>query len=132
MNTIFKIFLALLATAITPAILAGIISQSKDFGIIVFAIAFIHFLILGIPAFIWGWASNSINLYSTLVTAFIIGTGPSTLLLLAWPRYSAYSSVDFLQELRFVTILGLSGLFGGVVFWLIWRFWIQTDLQDEK
>jgi hypothetical protein len=131
MNKSLKIMFALLTTVITPATLAGIMSQSKDFGIIVFVIAFIHLLVLGIPAFVWGWASNSINLYSTLITAFIIGAGPSALLILVWPRYS-YSSTDFLQELRFVTIMGLSGLIGGLVFWLIWHYWVKADLQHEN
>jgi hypothetical protein len=132
MNTAFKTNFALLATAITPAILAGVISQSKDFGVIVFAIAFLHLFFLGIPAFIWGFASNLINLRSILFVAFLIGAGPSTALLLVWPRYTSYSSVDFFEELRFVMILGLSGLIGGLVFWLIWHYWLQPDLQDER
>lgn len=124
-----KVVAALLAAAIMPAVVAGISARSIDFGVIVFLIALVHLVVLGIPVYLIGWITKTISLWSTLVAAFVIGAGPSTILLWLWPEYP-YSPKNAFEIFRFVSMTGFFGAIGGLTFWLIWRYWFQAGPHD--
>jgi hypothetical protein len=87
----------------------------------VFLIALMHSLLLGVPAFIILLQLELIHLPSTLISAFIIGALPLTLL-----------GVIFFGQLHpeAALFLGLLGASGGIVFWLLWRYWIQPTEKN--
>jgi hypothetical protein len=84
-------------------------------------IAFGHIVFLGVPAFILGWHFRAIRWWSTLGIAFIIGAVPTGVYLYLGPPYLFESN----RELIF--IMGLFGISGGLVFWLLWRYWVGSS-----
>ena len=84
-------------------------------------IALGHIVFLGIPAFILGWYLRAIRWWSTLIMAFIIGAVPTGVYL-----YLSPSSTVFESNRELIPIMGLFGLSGGAVFWLLWRYWVGS------
>ena len=84
-------------------------------------IALGHIVFLGLPAFILGWYLRAIRWWSTLIVAFIIGAVPTGIYLYLSPSYIFESN----REL--IPIMGLFGFSGGLVFWLLWRYWVGTS-----
>ncbi len=115
----FKGFVALLITAVATAILVAILisveaGQPQNFAIaFLFAFAFTaaYTFLVGAPLLLLGAWRNAIRWWSCLVIGFLVGLVPTALaagtrLLDAWP-------------------MGLFGLFGGLVFWMVWHYWVQ-------
>ncbi len=109
--------------------------------VIILAISSIHVIVLGIPAFIVGWYFNRIRWWTSVVVAFIVGALPTAIFL--WPlkhpqlqttssRWDGEKMVQtMIRGVPTVTgwtdwitafmVMGLFGVSGGLVFWLIWR-----------
>ena len=109
--------------------------------VIILVISSIHVVVLGIPAFIVGWYFNGIRWWTSIVVAFIVGALPTAIFL--WPlrhpqlqttssRWDGEKMVQtMIQGVPTVTgwtdwisafmVMGLFGVSGGLVFWLIWR-----------
>jgi hypothetical protein len=81
-----------------------------------------HIVLLGIPIFILGWYLRAIRWWSTLIMAFIIGAVPTGVYL-----YLSPSPTMFESNRELIPIMGLFGLSGGAVFWLLWRYWVSSD-----
>ncbi len=79
-----------------------------------------HVFVLGIPSFLLGKWLNTINWWSCIIMAFLIGGLPNTI----W-TLQARSEFDWSAFIPW----GLFGVSGGFVFWLLWKFWIQLDYQ---
>jgi len=99
--------------AVTSVIFWAILSVTMGL-----PIAFGHIVFLGLPAFILGWYFRTIRWWSTLIMAFIIGAVPTGVYLYRSPSYIIESN----REL--IVIMGLFGVSGGLVFWLLWRYWV--------
>ena len=109
--------------------------------VILLVISSIHVVVLGIPAFIVGWYFKGIRWWTSIVVAFIVGALPTAIFL--WPlrhpqlqttssRWGGEKMVQtMIQGVPTVTgwtdwisafmVMGLFGVSGGLVFWLIWR-----------
>ena len=90
--------------------------------ILAYAIAGIHVLVLGVPAFLLGKRFRAIRWWTCIITAFLIGSLPVPVTLWALdanPPMGGWQSV-FLGW-------GLFGVSGGFVFWLLWRYWINHN-----
>ncbi len=77
---------------------------------------------LGIPTFILGWYLRAIRWWSTLIMAFMIGTVPTGVYFYLSPTATVFES-----NRELIPIMGLFGLSGSVVFWLLWRYWVRSD-----
>ncbi len=84
-------------------------------------IALGHIVFLGLPAFILGWYFRVIRWWSTLVMAFIIGAVPTGVYLYLSPP------PIFESNRELAVIMGLFGISGGLVFWLLWRYWVGSS-----
>ena len=89
--------------------------------ILAYLIASAHVLVLGVPAFLLGKQLHAIRWWNCIITAFIIGGLPITLWTWHDSPPTGWQSV-FLGW-------GLFGVSGGLVFWLLWRYWIN---QNER
>lgn len=133
------IFLALLT--------GGKLQQNGDWApfiaiiVIILVISSIHVVVLGIPAFIVGWYFNRIRWWTSIVVAFIVGALPTAIFL--WPlrhpqlqttssRWDGEKMVQTMIQgvptvagwtdwITAFMVMGLFGVSGGLVFWLIWR-----------
>ena len=85
--------------------------------ILAYLIASAHVLVLGVPAFLLGKQLHAIRWWTCIITAFIIGGLPITLWTWHDSPPTGWQSV-FLGW-------GLFGVSGGLVFWLLWRYWIN-------
>jgi demethylmenaquinone methyltransferase / 2-methoxy-6-polyprenyl-1,4-benzoquinol methylase len=125
---------SLLAAAAMPSVIAGtfvsLISPSITAGIFLFAIAFAyafvvslaHVLVLGLPVFLLGWRLRAIRWWSTLIAAFIVGAIPMAIW--TWPDLSSLGWRDYVSGFAF---FGLFGVSGGIVFSLLWHYWIRPE-----
>ena len=136
-----KIFLALSAGAVVPALVVVLLyavsdvavmraegSLSSDLGVVLrsqvssasivflFALAFTasHAFIFGIPLVLLGIRLRAIHWWSCIPVAPLIGIIPSTVLA-GWDFISS-------QPIGAVLFAGL-GAIGGLTFWLVWHFW---------
>ncbi len=116
---VFKGIVALLITAVATAILVAVLitveaGQPQNFAIaFLFAFAFTaaYTFLVGGPLLLLGAWRNAIRWWSCLLIGFLVGLVPTALvagtsLPDAWP-------------------MGLFGLIGGLVFWLVWHYWVQ-------
>ena len=130
MSKEFKIFIAFLMATAAAALVAtvGIIgvrtvfivpadyfSLFLSFYIPAFWVASMHSLLLGVPAYIILARRNKIRWLSILLGSFIIGALPVTVFCAVINQLNFNASVFF----------GAIGLCGGIVFYLIWRYWIR-------
>ena len=84
-------------------------------------IALGHVVFLGLPAFLLGWYLRAIRWWTTLLMAFIIGAVPMGVYLYRSPSYI------FEANRELIVVMGLFGVSGGLVFWLLWRFWVGSE-----
>ncbi|MBL8100344.1 MAG: hypothetical protein JNK81_14265 [Anaerolineales bacterium] len=159
-NQQIKIIVAFLATAVVPAILcsalyfipmmnkslsgeflqtpfeevnspSGVMQSSIGFGIISFFVALFHIIILGVPLFLLGLRLSMIRWWTTLIGAFIVGGLPyfifgALIINISTPK----TPLDtYLKE---TATMGLFGLSGGVIFWILWRHWIQEKSSNNS
>ena len=89
--------------------------------ILAYLIASAHVLVLGVPAFLLGKQFHAIRWWTCIITAFIIGGLPITFWTWHDSPPSGWQSV-FLGW-------GLFGVSGGLVFWLLWRYWINRNAR---
>jgi len=87
--------------------------------VLAYLIAGIHVLVLGVPAFLLGKQLNAIRWWTCIITAFIIGGLPVTL-------WSWNKSPPMGWQFVFL-VWGLLGVSGGLVFWFLWRYWINGN-----
>ncbi len=87
--------------------------------ILAYAIAGVHVLVLGVPAFLLGKRFRAIHWWTCIIAAFIIGGLPMTLFTWHMSPPMGWQSI-FLGW-------GLFGASGGLVFWLLWRYWIDKN-----
>ena|SRR3990167_7188810 len=129
---IAKLMVAFLAAAATPALMATVyligfngafifpadyFSVFRSVFLPVFWVALMHTLLLGVPVFIILSWRGLIHWQSILISAFIIGALPLTLLgVILLSQLHAEATIFF----------GLMGVSGGIAFWLLWRYWIRA------
>jgi hypothetical protein len=126
---ILKTISAFLAAAVAPSIVFFAICLWRLFSngelynniigclfftVFAFVVAIVHIVVLGLPAFLWGWRHGLIHWWSTLIIAFIIGATPTIFVFL--PN----GLIDYTFPVA--AIMGLFGVIGGFAFWLVWRF----------
>ncbi len=116
---VIKSLIALLGTAVVTAILVAILfavsaQQLENIHIaFLFAFAFTaaYTFILGGPLLLLGAWRHAIHWWSCLLIGFLVGLVPSALIA-GMPLFDAWP-------------LALFGAIGGLVFWLLWHFWVQ-------
>jgi hypothetical protein len=98
-----------------------------------FLVSLTYTFLLGLPALLIGWYFRAIRWWTTLIIAFLIGAIPATLSMLTAPigqpaGITIWQSTD-LADLIWAgssgLIFGLMGLTSGLVFWLLWRYWVM-------
>ena len=113
--------LALLVAAASVMLLLG------------YLVALFYTFLLGLPALLIGWYFRAIRWWTTLIVAFLIGIIPPTLSMLAspigqpagTPIWQSTDPADLIWVLSSAPLFGLIGLSSGLVFWLLWRYWVQ-------
>ena len=78
---------------------------------VTYLVAAAHTFVLAIPAFLLGKRLNVIHWWSSILVAFLIGGSPIAIWL-EWSKFIPW---------------GLFDASGGLVFWLLWQFWINGD-----
>jgi hypothetical protein len=98
-----------------------------------FPVALGYVFLFGLPTLLAGWYLRAIRWWSVLIAAFIIAVVPSTLSVLFAPigAGNTYLWQDLgIENLAFVAmgiiIMGFVGLSSGLVFWLLWRYWVYS------
>jgi hypothetical protein len=109
--------------------------------VIIFIVSSIYVIVLGVPAFIVGWYFKKIHWWTSVIAAFVIGALPTAVFLwpLRYPQLRTTSSrwdgekmvqtmiqgvptvTGWTDWLSAFTIVGLFGVSGGLVFWLVWK-----------
>lgn len=146
-----KIIIAFCAAAIAPAIVLSAIvyfrmissvifsdyrqtwlqiaGSAIGLGVVTFIVAFMHLFILGIPLFLLGLRLKMIRWWTTLIGAFIVGSLPCIGIGVFFNEGIPGSS--FSSVLGDTIIFGLFGMSGGIVFWLLWRYWILPKSSNN-
>lgn len=92
-------------------------------GVFVFILSSIHMVFLGILSFLVAYAFKVIRWYTVLPASFFIGGAPYILFM--WgSSLKAWIGVPL--------TMGLFGLSAGVVFWLLWRFWVSPENYTKQ
>jgi hypothetical protein len=97
-----------------------------------YIISLFHTFLLGLPALLVGWYFRAIRWWTTLVIAFLIGAIPAALSVLkssigkpeGTPLWQSTDPSDLIFGGSSVVLFGLIGLSSGLVFWLLWRYWV--------
>lgn len=93
------------------------------FAIFVFAVSIMHILFLTIPIFLVANRLKVIHWYTVLPTSFFIGGAP----------YIFFIWGNQMKELIFIPIImGTFGFSAGIVFWLLWRYWVSPENYTKK
>jgi hypothetical protein len=100
-----------------------------------FLVSLMYTFLLGLPALLVGWYFRAIRWWTTLIMAFLIGAIPPTLSMLAspigqpagTPIWRSTDPADLIFVASSAPMFGLMGLTGGLVFWLLWRYWVMPD-----
>lgn len=90
------------------------------FAIFVFIVSVIHIFFLALPIFLAANYLKIIRWYTVLPASFLIGGIPSILFTLGSPTDVVLSVT---------TVLGIFGFSAGVVFWLLWRYWVSREIH---
>jgi hypothetical protein len=98
-----------------------------------FPVAIGWVFLFGVPTLLVGWYFRAIRWWSVLIAAFLIGAVPSTLSVLfapiGWPEntyvWQDLSPENLILVAMSIIIMGFAGLSGGLVFWLLWRYWVS-------
>lgn len=121
LQLVLKSLIALLGTAVITAMVVAILmtveaGQPENFAIaFIFAFAFTaaYTFIVGGPLLLLGAWRHAIRWWSCLLIGFLVGLVP-TALVAGTPLWDAWP-------------MGVFGLLGGLVFWLLWHFWVQRS-----
>lgn len=98
-------------------------------------VSLFYTFVFGLPALLVGWYFRAIRWWTTLVMAFLIGAIPAALSLLpspigqpeGTPLWRSTDPADLVFAGSSILLLGVVGLSSGLVFWLLWRYWVQPD-----
>jgi hypothetical protein len=98
-------------------------------------VSLMYTFLLGLPALLIGWYFRAIRWWTTLFIAFLIGVIPPTLSMLTspigqpagTPIWQSTDPADLIFVASSVPLWGFIGLSSGLVFWLLWRFWVMPD-----
>jgi hypothetical protein len=98
-------------------------------------VAFLYVLLVGLPAFLVGWYFRAIRWWTTLITSFLIGAVPAVLTVAFLPTgWSGKTYVwqdlnveNFFMMTSSALLMGFFSTSGGLVFWLLWRFWVSPN-----
>jgi hypothetical protein len=118
---VIKAFVALLVTAVVTALAVAILfavsaQQLENIHIaFLFAFAFTaaYTFILGGPLLLLGAWRHAVRWWSCVLIGFLVGLVPSALVA-GTPLFDAWP-------------LAVFGAIGGLVFWLLWHFWVQRS-----
>jgi hypothetical protein len=92
-------------------------------GVFVFILSSMHMLFLGIMTFLIAYGLKLIRWYTVLPAAFFIGGAPYILFM--WgSSLKVWIGVPL--------TMGLFGLSAGMVFWLLWRFWVSPENYTKQ
>ena len=86
--------------------------------VFVLAFSFIHMLFLGVPIFFIANRFNIIRWYTVLSSSFLIGGIPYIFFRFGSQAYNV---------IGVSVIMGLFGVSAGIVFWLLWRYWVSPE-----
>jgi hypothetical protein len=111
LRLIARALVAVIAAAVAPAIVFGVIALSFDAAALALAIAFPHALVLGLPLFLLLRARWRINAATSIVGGFLVGGFP----------VGALGAGDWPANLLPAALLGVFGAVGGLAFFLVWR-----------
>lgn len=103
-------------------------------------LAFGHVLLFGLPALLVGWYFRAIRWWTTLLTSFLIGAIPSALTIAFVPtgwsgNGQLWQDLDAANLGLLVggsLLMGICGLSSGLVFWLVWRYWVIPDSPEGR
>lgn len=139
---LFVLFLALvtLSPTVVPGLdlaylgaLALLVMAASVILLLSYLVALMYTFLLGLPALLIGWYFRAIRWWTTLIMAFLIGAIPATLSLLTspigqpegTPLWQSTDPSDLIFAGSSGLMFGLMGLTSGLVFWLLWRYWVQ-------
>ncbi len=105
-----------------------------------------HIILFGLPAFLLGWYFRAIRWWTSLITAFIIGVTPTAAYVFIWGLERPFEGplglylglyslclvtiqaiLDFESMTSVVLIMGLLGVSAGLVYWILWRYWVLPN-----
>jgi hypothetical protein len=121
---LIRVPIAVLVAAGTPATMFAIDGARTSFGwavflgLLVFVIALLHALILGLPAYFLARKFNAARWWVVLVGGLMIGAGPWTIHV--WIDYGSLSKAYAQGDLDLSVLGGGSGMAGGIAAWLTW------------
>jgi len=85
-------------------------------------VAATHIIVLGVPTFLLGIRLRAIRWWSAIIMAFVIGGLPFAIS--TWPDYFRLGAAKYIYGF---SVWGLFGASGGLVFWLLWHFWVHRE-----
>jgi hypothetical protein len=85
---------------------------------LVYVIAGVHVLVLGVPAFLLGKSLNAIRWWTIMIVSFVIGGVPMA----TWGQTGWLGLIWY----------GIFGMTGGFAFSLLWQYWIHIDKQQPE
>jgi len=89
----------------------------------VFFFSLMHTLFLAVPTFIVANYLRIIRWYTVLPASLFIGGAPYILFMAGSPK----------DTILFVTtMMGLFGFGAGIVFWILWRYWVSPEDYIKK
>ena len=130
------LFLAFVASAVTPALMFGVLSLSLKIIPITFFVASIHALLLGVPLFLVLSHKGWVNVVTCAIGGFVIGSFLIGIIFWPWsPGNGSNATIGdtktiidgvptfdgWLYYLKSVSFFGLIGASGGLGFWLTLR-----------
>src|SRR6266498_2199015 len=104
--------------------------------ILVGPISFGHVFFIGLPTLLVSWHFRAIRWWSTLIISIMIGAIPSTIFVFFFLDVGWDERTYFYQNINVISVgitaltaitMGFFGLTGGIVFWLLWRYWVSPD-----
>ncbi len=98
-----------------------------------FLLSLMYTFLLGLPALLIGWYFRAIRWWTTMIIAFLIGAIPATLSMLTapigqpegTPLWLSTDPADLMWAGSSALLFGLIGMSSGLIFWLLWRYWVQ-------
>jgi hypothetical protein len=103
-------------------------------------VSFGHVLLFGVPVLLVGWYFRIIRWWTVLITAFLIAVIPTTLTIAStpagWsgnkPLWQDLNAVNLGMLIGGSLLMGLCGVGSGLVFWLVWRYWVMPDSPEGR
>lgn len=125
--SLIRVPLAVVIASVTPAAVITIYTlfSRMPFDGAIFLIlfgtpvAFLHAILLGLPAYLLTQKLNIAKWWAGLVGGFLIGAGPWTIL--AWIGYGSLTMAYQHGDLKLSPIIGVIGMVSGFTAWLTWH-----------